>query len=80
MPDKDKTSDRTPKKNNESASASVAAGPVEDSKSSEKYQLTGNDPTAVMEAAKSAEMAVSDAVRGITQIIDAMKEKKVTLL
>lgn len=73
MPDKDKNSDKSPKKNNESASATPAAGSVEDSKDEEKHQLEGNDPAAVIEAAKRAEMAVSDTEKVVAQTIEAMK-------
>jgi ABC-type transporter Mla subunit MlaD len=75
MPDKDKNSDKSPKKKNESASATPAAGSVEDSKGKEKNQLEGNDPAAVNEAAKRAEMAVSDAEKEVARTIEAMKSQ-----
>jgi hypothetical protein len=76
MPEKDKNSDKSAKKKDEAASAAPAPGPEEDSKTSEKHQLEGNDPAVVIEAAKRAEMAVSDAVNGVAQTIAAMKTQE----
>jgi len=76
MPDKDKNNDKSTKKKNESASAAPAAGPAAVSEGEGKYQLAGNDPVAVNEAAKEAEMAVSDSVRGVARTIEAMKTQE----
>jgi hypothetical protein len=76
MPDKDKNNDKSTKKKNESASATPATAPLEDSEGKEKHQLAGNDPTAVNEAAKRAEMAVSDAEREVARTIEAMKTQE----
>lgn len=76
MLEKDKNSDKSPKKEYESVSAAPAPGPEEYSTNSERHQLEGNDPAAVIEAAKRAEMAVSDAVKGVAQTIVDMKPRE----
>ncbi|MCP5101785.1 MAG: hypothetical protein GY950_00315 [bacterium] len=70
MPDKDK-------KNDKSVSAAPAPGLPADSGGNEEHQFAGSDPVAVNEAAKRAEMAVSDAVKEVARTITAMKAEEI---
>ncbi len=84
MPLKDKEKDKSMKKNDGSASlaadgsASVAPvkKPAKEVVYNETHQLEGNDSAAVYEAATRAEKAVSDAVRGVAQVIESMKSSR----
>lgn len=76
MPGNDISTDAAPTTKEKSSSQPDAEKKI-DSALAEQSQSQGNDPAAVIEAAQQAEKAVSEAINGMAQLLESMRNEKI---